>query len=84
MYLNAILCQRIEPNFFFEWLPFHGEKLPMKLWPCSSSNCITDNLKKAFGTSIKILVLVALWSIGYTLLLEFYDVFNGYSLKSLV
>ena len=68
--------------FVFRWLPGTAKKLPAK-------NCISNNLKKV-ATSIKTLVLAALWSVGSRVLphfvfLRFYslyevcDAFNGRS-----
>ena len=82
MYFTLLYLIELHETFVFKWLPGAAKTLPVK-------NCISNNLKKV-ATSMKTLVLAALWSVGSRVLphfvfLRFYslyevcDTFNGRS-----
>ena len=73
MYFTLFYLTELHETFVFKWLPGTAKKLPVK-------NCISNNLKKV-ATSIKTLVLAALWSVGSRVLphfvfLRFYSLYE--------
>ena len=63
MYFTLFYLIELHETFVFKWLPGTTKTLPVK-------NCISNNLKKV-ATSIKTLVLAALWSVGSRVLPHF-------------